>query len=99
MRLTLARKFEAVKRKTAIKRNAIPRVCLAKPIQTDFLDKGSMEELARNENLFGPVAAPGLTGSKSKLDIKSSRARMDGLRVAMMARVLQNTDYSKQETL
>jgi hypothetical protein len=76
MRLTLARKLDAVKRETVMKRKIIPRVCLARPVQAD---KEGMDGIAGTGDEFRRLSSSEvLLRSKSK-----SEANAGGLRVVI----------------
>ena len=83
MRLTLARKLEAVKRETVTKRKAMPRVCLARPIQADLL--GIKLDVFAGNNEFCRLPPRNLLGTMSRFDAEISPPCMDGLNVVMIA--------------
>lgn len=85
MRLTLARKLEAVKRETVTKRKAMPRVCLARPIQVDLLGIERMDDLVGNKNEFCRLPPRDILGNMSKVEAETSPTCTDGLKVAMIA--------------
>lgn len=77
MRLTLARKLEAVKRETVIKRKINPRVCLATPIQAD---KEGMDDVG---DRFCRLSSSEVFGIKSELELDAPLPRIDELRVVI----------------
>lgn len=82
MRLTLARKLEAVKRETVTKRKAMPRVCLARPIQADHL--GIKLDFFAGNNEFCRLPPRDLLGNMSKFEAEISLPCTDGLNVVII---------------
>jgi hypothetical protein len=75
MRLTLARKLEAVKRETVMKRKIIPSVCLARPVQAD---REGMDEIAGTGDESRRLSSSEVLRSKSKSEVDA-----EGLRVVI----------------
>jgi hypothetical protein len=80
MRLTLARKLEAVKRETVMKRKIIPSVCLARPVQAD---KEGMDEIEGTWEEFRRLSSSEVLRSKAKSEVDASVSRSDGLSVVI----------------